>query len=111
MSYNTIEPERIITLRFIADTIKDTTELNALALMFGLRTMQEAEEDMVTRGDGTVDLAQIDELGGREECYARAMDYIDDTVNSYEMKAIIADNDFGDYSLKAVATVTLKRSI
>ena len=95
MSYHTITAERINELRKLADSLKSDTELAALAIMWGARSMQGADEDLLSCGEMT-----IDELYQGRDCLERAVEYIHDTINRDDMMQVVNENDLGDYGLK-----------
>lgn len=95
MSYHTVSPERIAELRKLADSLKDNQELSVLSVLFGARSMQGMDQDLLSCKEVTPD-----ELPQGRECLVRAAEYIHDTICRDEMLAVIDANDLGDYGLK-----------
>lgn len=99
-SYYKLDSARIAELRKIADTL-NTTDLLALATLWGLRNIQEMNIDMVSGGDATPD--QIDQT--REGMALMAAEMTCDMITPEDMRAVARVNDLGDYSVKFVTKV------
>lgn len=105
-TYYQVPADRIVELRKIADGLRDTQELNALCMLYGLRSMQQCDEDMLKGGD-----VEPQHLLGKEDCEDRAASFLEDTICTAEMMAVARVNELGDYSIKVVPIVTLVKSI
>lgn len=106
-NYFKVDAEMIAGLRVLADALNQN-ELFALVAMFGLRSAQGCNIDMVTCGD--VEPGEIDQS---RECMAdMASDMMSDMLNSTDLKAAIMANDLGDYSVEfQTRVVAVKRKV
>lgn len=106
-NYFKVDAEKIAGLRVLADALNQN-ELFALVAMFGLRSAQECNIDMVTCGD-----VEPGEINQSRECMAdMASDMMSDMLNSTDLKAAIMSNDLGDYSVEfQTRVVAVKRRV
>lgn len=105
-SYYKVDENRINVLREFADKLKDVQELNALCMLYALRSMQEVDEDMIKDGE-----IGPEHLLDKHGCEARAWSFLEDTVCEIEMAEVAKANDLGDYSIQVVPVVTIVKSI
>jgi hypothetical protein len=104
MSYYTLPADRINELREIADSLQCAQDLQALVMLYGLRSMQGADEDLLKVGEVTAE-----DMLDRAGCNLRAAEFLEDTLCKAEFAEICRANDLGDYSLEP--TIVFKRRI
>jgi len=105
-SYYKVDANRIIKLREIADNLRNVQELQALCMLYGLRSMQGAAEDMMSCGE-----SDADDLPNKAGCEEQAAEFLHDTLCNEEFMEVARVNDLGDYSIKVVTIATIVKSI
>ena len=105
-NYYKVDENRIRMLRSVADQLGCVQELQALCMLYGLRSMQGAAEDMLKGGD-----IDADDLPNKAGCEEQAAEFLHDTLCNEEFMEVARVNDLGDYSIKVVPIVTIVKSI
>lgn len=103
-SYYTVDENRIRQLREVADKLGCMQELQALCMLYVLRTMQESDEDLLR--DGGIDGPEF--LPNKQDCEDRAAMFLEDMICESELMEVAKSNNLGDYSITAVPVVEYK---
>lgn len=96
MSYLSVPKDRIEGIRAIADNLT-SNELILLVGMFGLRSMQDANIDLVCSGD----CEPSDIANGEDSLTETAAEMMTDMINVHDIEQSIHDNiNAADYAVE-----------
>jgi hypothetical protein len=105
--YFAVDPAKIDGLRALADAM-NFNELAALVALFGLRSTQECNMDLIESGE--LDLSEIRGVNTVESMTACASDMMTDMLNEIDLTKVIEVNGLAQpYVLDVQATVVVVR--